>query len=98
MNIEYDFDTTQVTDTYMKDEPGAADVGVGRPGWNILHGEWKFSKGGMDTFSNGFGNNQIRRYINRLKRVEKEMKKMKAQWENMNYNDYHFESDTYPDH
>ena len=52
----------------------------------------------MDTFSNGFGNNQIRRYINRLKRVEKEMKKIKAQWENMNYNDYHFESDTYPDH
>ena len=48
----------------------------------------------MDTFSNGFGNNQIRR----LKRVEREMKKIKAQLENMNYNDYHFESDTYSDH
>ena len=50
----------------------------------------------MDTFSNGFGRNQIRRYINRLKRVEKEMKKIKAQLGNMNYN-YHFESDTYSD-
>ena len=54
----------------------------------------------MDTFSNGFGRNQIKRYINRQKRLEKEMRKIKAQCncnrENMDYN-YHFESDTYPD-
>ena len=89
----------------MKDTPGGgrvqhtigASTGKNLAGWNPLYGEWKFHKGGMDTFSNGFGNNQIRRYINRLKRVEKEMKKIKAQLENMNYNDYHFESDTYSD-
>ena len=49
------------------------------PGWNQLYGEWKFHKGdGMDTFSNGFGRNQIKRYMNKVKRLEKKMKKIEA--------------------
>ncbi len=70
-------------------------------GMNLLSGEWKFQKEGMytsttDTFSNGFGRTQInRRVMNRLKNVEKRMKKIEAQFrENANY-DYHFESDAY---
>ena len=66
--------------------------------WNPVFGDTKFRKGGMDTFSKGFGRNQIKAYINR--RIEKKMKKIKAQCncnqENMEYN-YHFESDTYSD-
>ena len=94
----------QVSNLYIKDEPGTfkhkpgTSFNIKNPpldqGFNILHGEWKFRKGGMDTFSNGFGRNQIKRFIKRL--FKKEMQKIKAQWENMNYN-YHFESDTYPD-
>ena len=82
----------------------ATDIDTSLPGWNILYGEWKFNKDGMytsttDTFSNGFGRTQInRRVMNRLKNVEKRMKKIEAQFrENANY-DYHFESDAYHDH
>ena len=60
----------------------------------MLYGEWKFQKDSLyasttDTFSNGFGKNQIKRYLRRL--FKQEMKKFKG---NMNY-DYHFESDAY---
>ena len=44
----------------------ATDIDTSHPGWNILYGEWKFNKDSMytsttDTFSNGFGKNQIKR-------------------------------------
>ena len=89
----------------MRDEPGGGpmiiqhsgpNAGVRNnynKGYNPLYGEWKYQKGGMDTstFSNGFGRNQIKRYLRRL--FKQEMKKFK---ENVNY-DYHFESDDYRD-
>ena len=65
------------------------------PGWNPLYGEWKYRKGGMDTStcscSNGFGRNQIKRYIKRV--IKQEVRK---NMENVNY-DYHFKTDTHHD-
>ena len=74
----------------LNQQPSAGSVIKGN---NPLYGEWKYQKGGMDTstFSNGFGRNQINRYLRRL--FKQEMKKFK---ENVNY-DYHFESDDYRD-
>ena len=48
----------------------------------------------MNTYSTGFGRNQIKRYIKRL--LEQEMREIKAKLQELNYNDY-IESDTYSD-
>ena len=75
-------------------------------GTNTLHGEWKFQKDFMytpraNTFSNGFGRNQIKRYIKRvldrnIDQMKQEIKRIEALCvqcgENMKY-DYHYSDD-----
>ena len=83
----------------MIDEPGGAPFPLNKQpsagsvikGNNPLYGEWKYQKGGMDTSTNFFGRNQIKRYIKRV--IKQEVRK---NMENVNY-DYHFKSDTHHD-
>ena len=73
-----------------------------------MFGEWKFQKDfrytpRADTFSNGFGRNQIKRYINRvLQRNNDQMIQMMKRIEALEDlldqdNEYHFDSNTYSD-
>ena len=73
-----------------------------------MFGEWKFKKDfrytpRADTFSNGFGRNQIKRYINRvLQRNNDQMIQMMKRIEALEDlldqdNEYHFDSNSYSD-